>query len=150
MIEISKRSKPSVTCGRKKGKGACRLCFDAAHPGYRILVSWSGWSDRWLLTSERWVLDEWIPHFAKNTHVHANVTEANEFKRKKHHNLMGRITLLACWWQVLQDKCKWADGRHQSKVYRILCLFFPPGHARFTSLADILFHPAPLESLFAD
>ena len=27
---------------------------------------------------------------------------------------------------------------------------FHPGHARFTSLADILFHPAPLESLFAD
>ena len=26
----------------------------------------------------------------------------------------------------LQDKCKWADGRHQNKVYRILCLFFSP------------------------
>ena len=30
--KISQQSEPRVTWGRKLGRGACRLCFDTAHP----------------------------------------------------------------------------------------------------------------------
>ena len=40
------------------------------------------------------------------------------------------------------------DGQHQNKFYRLPGLFSAPFHARLTSLADFLFGPTPLGSLF--
>lgn len=55
------------------------------------------------------------------------------------------------YWHELQDNCKlWADGQHQSKVYRLPCLFsFSATLFQLTLLADILFCPAPFGSLYA-
>ena len=46
--------------GKKKG-GVCRLCFDAAHPWYQILVSWSDWPD-WSL----WQVSDEYPRKKKH------------------------------------------------------------------------------------
>ena len=64
----------------------------------------------------------------------------------KHNNLTGLITLLT---YVFQDNCKWADGRHQNKVYRLPHLFSPLGHARLAALANFLVCLAPLGSFLA-
>lgn len=37
--KIGKRNKPSVALERKKAGGTNRLCFDAAHLRYQILLS---------------------------------------------------------------------------------------------------------------
>lgn len=49
--------------------------------------------------------------------------------KKKHHYLTILISLL-----TLQDNCKWADGQHQNKVFRLPHLF-----SSLPSLADFLF-----------
>ena len=41
----NRRAKRAESGLRKKKGGVCRLCFDAAHPWYQILVSWSDCSD---------------------------------------------------------------------------------------------------------
>ena len=77
--------------------------------------SWSDSSDCWLLT-----------YSTKNTHVHANVIKANEFKRNKHsHTLTGLIALLTCYCHMLHDHCKWVDGRLHNKFYRLPHLYSP-------------------------
>ena len=70
--KIGRRIKLSTAWGRQKGEGAYRICFDATHPWYQILISWCDWSDSWLLTRELW-----IP--MKNTHMCGNVIEADPF-----------------------------------------------------------------------
>ena len=46
---------------------------------------------------------------------------------------------------ILQDNyCKWVDGWLQNKVYKLPCLFSPPGHPWITLLADFFFFFAPL------
>ena len=96
--------------GRKKDGVSCRLCFDAAHLWKQILVSWSDWSDRWLLTSERWIMP---------TCSALLLFEANAFKRTQKKSWFDRSNYLI-------DHCKWADGWHQIKDYRLPCHFFSP------------------------
>ena len=96
--------------GRKKDGVSCRLCFDAAHLWKQILVSWSDWSDRWLLTSERWIMP---------TCSELLLFEANAFKRTQKKSWFDRSNYLI-------DHCKWADGWHQIKDYRLPCHFFSP------------------------
>ena len=95
---------------RKKDGVSCRLCFDAAHLWKQILVSWSDWSDRWLLTSERWIMP---------TCSALLLFEANAFKRTQKKSWFDRSNYLI-------DHCKWADGWHQIKDYRLPCHFFSP------------------------
>ena len=136
--EMGERSEPSVAWGRKKGRGACRLCFDAAHPWYQILVSWSDWSDRWLLTSERK-----MPTCAPG--VRANVIEADAFKRKKNPNLMSLITLLTWYWHMCYRIT--ASGRMGGNITKLTgspVFFSSPGNIRlacqFSSTMNPFFH----------
>ena len=71
--------------------------------------------------------------------MRTNVIEADALKPKKHHNLTSLVTLFT---YMLQNNSKWADERHQNKVYRPLRLFFAFGHARVASLANFLFSPS--------
>ena len=106
---------------RKRGGGACTLCSDAAHLWYLIGIM------IWLVRSlilDKWGMNiEWIysSFREKKNHVHANVIEADALKPKKHHNLTSLVTLFT---YMLQNNSKWADERHQNKVYRLLRLFF--------------------------
>ena len=105
--------------GEKKGGGACTLFFQTAHPGIKI----------------------WLAAFPN--HARTNLVKVDAFKRPyKKHNLTGLITLIdVLLTYVLQGNCKWKDGLHQNKVYRLLALFSQPGHTQLTSLADFSFSP---------
>ena len=78
-IPEMKLGERSVACGRKKAGESVDFV-----PWKHILV-W--WYDQviWTLTSERWILNEYIRRSAKNTHVRANFTEADAPKLQKHY-----------------------------------------------------------------
>ena len=64
----------------------------------------------WLLTSERWIMP---------TCSALLLFEANAFKRTQKKSWFDRSNYLI-------DHCKWADGWHQIKDYRLPCHFFSP------------------------
>lgn len=115
-------------------------------------ATWSDWSHRWQLTSEWWLLNEYLPHSMKNTHMYMNVIEANPLShKKKHYNLTGLIcTLLTCYRPMCYriNASVWIHGI-KTKPSGFRTIFSPPGHAWLESFADF-FCTAPLRNLFAD
>ena len=130
-----KKSEPSeLNLGyrRKKDGRACRLCFDAAHPGYQILLHdlIGQINDSWQVSDDYWMISS--SFHEKYLHAHECYwSQSIEPQKKKHYNLTGLIcTLLTCYRPMCYriDASGWIHGI-KTKPSGFRTFFSPPGHA---------------------
>lgn len=150
-----KKSEPSeLNLGyrRKKDGRACRLCFDAAHPGYQILLHdlIGQIDDSWQVSDDYWMNIFLIP-WKIPTRTWMLLKPIHRATKKKHYNLTGLIcTLQTCYRPMCYriNARGWIRGI-KTKPSGFRTFFSPPSHAWLQSFADF-FCTAPLRSLFAD
>lgn len=125
-----KKSEPSeLNLGyrRKKDGRACRLCFDAAHPGYQILLHdlIGQIDDSWQVSDDYWMNIFLIP-WKIPTRTWMLLKPIHLATKKKHYNLTGLIcTLLTCY-RPMCYRMQWVDTWDQNKAFRLPHLFFSP------------------------
>lgn len=150
--KISEPSELNLGYRRKKDGRACRLCFDAAHPGYQILLHdlIGHIDDSWQVSDDYWMNIFLIP-WKIPTCTWMLLKPIHWATKKKHYNLTGLIcTLLTCYRPMCYriNASVWIHGI-KTKPSGFCTFFSPPGHAWLESFADF-FCTAPLRSLFAD